>query len=132
MGYNSTVLEEMKEKVCLANLALARERLAVLTWGNASEIDRARGLVVIKPSGVPYDGMKPSDMVVVDLDGQVVEGRCRPSSDTPTHLVLYKAFPQIGGVVHTHSPHATAWAQAGRPIPNIGTTHAEPSTLTCP
>ena len=125
MGYNSTVLEKLKEKVCAANLALARARLAVLTWGNASEIDRARGLVAIKPSGVPYDGMKPSDMVVVDLDGKVVEGRYRPSSDTPTHLVLYRAFPQIGGVVHTHSPHATAWAQAGRPIPNIGTTHAD-------
>ena len=119
------MLEDLKERVCAANLALARERLAVLTWGNASEIDRARGLVVIKPSGVPYDGMKPSDMVVVGLDGKVVEGRYRPSSDTPTHLVLYKAFPQIGGVVHTHSPHATAWAQAGRAIPNIGTTHAD-------
>ena len=119
------MLEELKEKVCAANLALARARLAVLTWGNASAIDRARGLVAIKPSGVPYDGMKPSDMVVVDLDGKVVEGTYRPSSDTPTHLVLYRAFPQGGGVVHTHSPHATAWAQAGRPIPNIGTTHAD-------
>ena len=119
------MLEELKMRVCAANLALARERLAVLTWGNASEIDRERGLVVIKPSGVPYDGMKPSDMVVVDLDGRVVEGRYRPSSDTPTHLALYRAFPQIGGVVHTHSPHATAWAQAGRAIPNIGTTHAD-------
>ena len=119
------MLDDLKERVCAANLALARERLAVLTWGNASEIDRERGLVVIKPSGVPYDGMKPADMVVVDLHGKVVEGRFRPSSDTPTHLVLYKAFPQIGGVVHTHSPHATAWAQAGRSIPNIGTTHAD-------
>ena len=118
-------LEEIKARVCAANIALARARLAVLTWGNASEIDRARGLVVIKPSGVSYDGMEPSDMVVVDLDGHVVEGRYRPSSDTPTHLALYRAFPQIGGVVHTHSPHATAWAQAGRPIPNIGTTHAD-------
>ena len=119
------MLEETKERVCAANLALAREGLAILTWGNASEIDRERGLVVIKPSGVPYDGMKPSDMVVVDLDGKVVEGNYRPSSDTPTHLVLYKAFPSIGGVVHTHSVHATAWAQAGRSIPNIGTTHAD-------
>ena len=119
------MLEEIKERVCAANLALAREGLAILTWGNASEIDRERGLVVIKPSGVPYDGMKPSDMVVVDLDGKVVEGNYRPSSDTPTHLVLYKAFPSIGGVVHTHSVHATAWAQAGRSIPNIGTTHAD-------
>ena len=119
------MLEETKERVCAANLALAREGLAILTWGNASEIDRERGLVVIKPSGVPYDGMKPSDMVVVDLDGKVVEGNYRPSSDTPTHLVLYKAFPSIGGVVHTHSAHATAWAQAGRSIPNIGTTHAD-------
>ena len=119
------MLEELKERVCAANLALARERLAVLTWGNASEIDRARGLVVIKPSGVPYADMKPSDMVVVDLDGNVVEGRYRPSSDTPTHLVLYKAFPTIGGVVHTHSTHATAWAQAARAIPNLGTTHAD-------
>ena len=119
------MLDDLKERVCAANLALARERLAVLTWGNASEIDRERRLVVIKPSGVPYDGMKPSDMVVVDLHGNVVEGRFRPSSDTPTHLVLYREFPQIGGVVHTHSPHATAWAQAGRPIPNIGTTHAD-------
>ena len=119
------MLEDLKERVCAANLALARERLAVLTWGNASEIDRERGLVVIKPSGVPYDGMKPSDMVVVDLDGAVVEGRFRPSSDTPTHLVLYKAFPSVGGVVHTHSANATAWAQAARPIPNLGTTHAD-------
>ena len=119
------MLEEIKERVCAANLALARERLAVLTWGNASEIDRERGLVAIKPSGVPYSGMKPSDMVVVDLDGNVVEGQYRPSSDTPTHLVLYKAFPSIGGVVHTHSAYATAWAQAGRSIPNIGTTHAD-------
>ena len=119
------MLDDLKERVCAANLALARERLAVLTWGNASEVDRERGLVVIKPSGVPYADMKPSDMVVVDLDGKVVEGRYRPSSDTPTHLVLYRAFPQIGGIVHTHSPHATAWAQAGRAIPNIGTTHAD-------
>lgn len=125
MGYNSVVLEELKEKVCSANLALARERLAVLTWGNASEIDRDRGLVVIKPSGVPYKDMKPSDMVVVDLSGKVMEGKLRPSSDTPTHLALYRAFPEIGGVVHTHSTYATAWAQSARAIPNIGTTHAD-------
>ena len=119
------MLEKVKERVCAANLALAREGLAILTWGNASEIDRERGLVVIKPSGVPYSDMKPSDMVVVDMDGKVVEGRYRPSSDTPTHLVIYKAFTSIGGVAHTHSSHATAWAQAGRSIPNIGTTHAD-------
>ena len=119
------MLEKVKERVCAANLALAREGLAILTWGNASEIDRERGLVVIKPSGVPYSDMKPSDMVVVDMDGKVVEGRYRPSSDTPTHLVIYKAFTSIGGVAHTHSSHATAWAQAGRSIPNSGTTHAD-------
>ncbi len=119
------MLEELKEKVCAANLALVRHGLVTLTWGNASAIDRDKGLSVIKPSGVAYDTMSPDDMVVVDLDGKVVEGRYRPSSDTPTHLVLYKAFPTIGGVVHTHSPHATGWAQAGRPIPNLGTTHAD-------
>jgi len=99
--------------------------LVIFTWGNVSAIDRASGLVVIKPSGVSYDEMKASDMVVVDLDGKVVEGDLRPSSDTPTHVALYKAFPNIGGVVHTHSTFATAWAQAGRDIPNIGTTHAD-------
>ena len=119
------MLEELKEKVCAANLALVRHGLVTLTWGNASAIDRAKGLVVIKPSGVDYASMKPEDMVVVDMDGKVQEGRYRPSSDTPTHLVLYKAFPTIGGVVHTHSAHATAWAQAARPIPNLGTTHAD-------
>ena len=95
------------------------------TWGNVSGIDRESNLVVIKPSGVSYDAMKPSDMVVVDLNGKVVEGGLRPSSDTPTHVVLYKAFPHIGGIVHTHSTYATAWAQAGIDIPNIGTTHAD-------
>ncbi len=119
------MLEELKEKVCKANLELVRHGLVLLTWGNASAIDRPSGLVVIKPSGVSYDDMKPSDMVVVDLEGKVVEGNLRPSSDTPTHVVLYKAFPGIGGVVHTHSTYATAWAQAGRNIPNIGTTHAD-------
>lgn len=119
------MLEELKERVCAANLSLVRHGLVVLTWGNASAIDRERGLVVIKPSGVPYDAMAPEDMVVVDLEGRVVEGRFRPSSDTPTHLALYQAFKSVGGVVHTHSFHATAWAQAARPIPNLGTTHAD-------
>ena len=119
------MLEELKEKVCRANLDLVKHGLVIFTWGNVSAIDRESGLVVIKPSGVSYDGMKPSDMVVVDLEGNVVEGELRPSSDTPTHLVLYKAFKEIGGIVHTHSTYATAWAQAGRDIPNIGTTHAD-------
>lgn len=119
------MLEDLKEKVCRANLDLVRHGLVIFTWGNVSAIDRQSGLVVIKPSGVSYDNMKPSDMVVVDLDGKVVEGDLNPSSDTPTHLVLYKAFPEIGGVVHTHSTYATAWAQAGIDLPNIGTTHAD-------
>jgi L-ribulose-5-phosphate 4-epimerase len=119
------MLELLKEKVCEANLELVKHGLVIFTWGNVSAIDRATGLVVIKPSGVSYDNMKPSDMVVVDLDGKVVEGTLRPSSDTPTHVVLYRAFPEIGGVVHTHSTYATAWAQAGLDIPNIGTTHAD-------
>ena len=119
------MLEALKEKVFQANLDLVKHGLVIFTWGNVSGIDRESGLVVIKPSGVSYDIMKASDMVVVDLDGKVVEGDLNPSSDTPTHLVLYKAFPEIGGVVHTHSPYATAWAQAGIDIPNIGTTHAD-------
>ena len=119
------MLELLKEKVCEANLELVKHGLVIFTWGNVSAIDRATGLVVIKPSGVSYDNMKPSDMVVVDLDGKVVEGTLRSSSDTPTHVVLYRAFPEIGGVVHTHSTYATAWAQAGLDIPNIGTTHAD-------
>ena len=119
------MLEQLKEKVCKANLDLVKHGLVIFTWGNVSAIDRASGLVVIKPSGVSYDNMKPEDMVVVDLDGKVVEGDLNPSSDTPTHLVLYKAFPNIGGVVHTHSTFATAWAQAGRDIPSLGTTHAD-------
>ena len=119
------MLEELKDKVCRANLDLVRHGLVLFTWGNVSAIDRESGLVVIKPSGVSYDDMKPEDMVVVDLDGKVVEGRLNPSSDTPTHVVLYKAFPQAGGVVHTHSTYATSWAQAGLDIPNIGTTHAD-------
>jgi len=119
------MLEELKDKVCRANLDLVRHGLVIFTWGNVSAIDRSYGLVVIKPSGVSYDDMKPSDMVVVDLDGNVVEGDLNPSSDTPTHLALYRAFPEIGGIVHTHSTYATAWAQAGKDIPNIGTTHSD-------
>lgn len=118
-------LKELKEAVLEANLELARERLAILTWGNASGFDRAQGLLVIKPSGVPYATMKADDMVVTDLEGKVVEGRYRPSSDLATHLALVRAFPSAGGVVHTHSTHATAWAQAGEDIPAEGTTHAD-------
>ncbi|MBR7003855.1 MAG: L-ribulose-5-phosphate 4-epimerase [Bacteroidales bacterium] len=119
------MLEDLKEKVCKANLELVRHGLVIFTWGNASAIDRESGLVVIKPSGVSYDNMNPSDMVVVDLEGRIVEGCLKPSSDTPTHLVLYKAFQETGGIVHTHSTYATAWAQAGKSIPNIGTTHSD-------
>lgn len=119
------MLEDLKQKVFQANLDLVKHGLVIFTWGNVSGIDRESGLVVIKPSGVDYDTMKVSDMVVVDLDGNVVEGDLRPSSDTPTHLALYKAFSEIGGVVHTHSTYATAWAQAGIDLPNIGTTHAD-------
>lgn len=120
------MLEALKRQVCASNLQLVADGLVIQTWGNASGIDRARGLVVIKPSGVPYDGMKPEHMVVVSLKtGKVAEGSLRPSSDTPTHLVLYRAFPEIGGVVHTHSLYATAWAQARRKIPAYGTTQAD-------
>jgi len=119
------MLDELKDTVFKANLELVKHSLVIFTWGNVSGIDPATKLVVIKPSGVSYDKMKPSDMVVVNLDGEVVEGDLNPSSDTPTHLVLYKAFPEIGGIVHTHSTYATAWAQAGLDIPNIGTTHAD-------
>lgn len=119
------MLEDLREKVFRANLDLVKHGLVIFTWGNVSGIDRESGLVVIKPSGVSYDEMKASDMVVVDLDGNVVEGELRPSSDTPTHLVLYKAFPEIGGIVHTHSTFATAWAQAGMDIEPLGTTHAD-------
>ncbi len=120
------MLEYLKKKVYEANMDLVRHGLVIFTWGNVSGIDRERGLVVIKPSGVDYDTMTPDDMVVVDLHtGEVVEGSLRPSSDTPTHLVLYRAWPEIGGVVHTHSTYATAWAQAGIDLPNIGTTHAD-------
>ncbi len=120
------MLEELKEKVYKANLDLVRHGLVIFTWGNVSGIDREKGLVVIKPSGVDYNSMTADQMVVVDLHtGAVVEGSLRPSSDTPTHLVLYRAFPEIGGIVHTHSTYATAWAQAGKDLPNIGTTHAD-------
>ena len=112
------MLESLKKAVCQANLDLVKEGLVLRTWGNVSGVDRARGRMVIKPSGVPYDGMKPGQMVVVSLDtGKVVEGKFKPSSDTPTHLALYRAFEGIGGIAHTHSLFATAWAQAGRPIP---------------
>jgi L-ribulose-5-phosphate 4-epimerase len=119
------MLEFLKADVCEANLELVRKGLVLMTWGNASGIDRERGLVVIKPSGVRYDDMRPEDMVVVDLEGHVIEGAYKPSVDTPTHLVLYKAWPEIGGVVHTHSHYATSWAQACRAIPCLGTTHAD-------
>jgi L-ribulose-5-phosphate 4-epimerase len=120
------MLEELKAKVRQANLNLVKEGLVIQTWGNASAIDRERDLVVIKPSGVPYTGMKPEQMVVVSLEtGNIVEGRLNPSSDTPTHLVLYRAFKDIGGVVHTHSLYATAWAQARKGIPAYGTTQAD-------
>ena len=120
------MLEELKKNVLEANLLLPRYHLITFTWGNASGIDRERGLVVIKPSGVEYEGMQAEDMVVVRLDtGEVVEGKYRPSSDTPTHLELYRNYPNIGGVIHTHSSWATCWAQAGRDIPAYGTTHAD-------
>jgi L-ribulose-5-phosphate 4-epimerase len=116
---------QLKEAVFKANLDLVKHGLVVFTWGNASAIDRDAGLVVIKPSGVAYEAMKAEDMVVVDLDGKVVDGELKPSSDLATHLKLYKAFPEIGGIVHTHSQWATSWAQAGRSIPAYGTTHAD-------
>ena len=119
------MLEKLKQEVLEANLDLVKNNLVILTWGNVSALDRESGLVVIKPSGVSYDDMKAEDMVVVDLDGNIVEGDLRPSSDTPTHLAIYRHFPEVGGVVHTHSTYATAWAQAGLSIPNIGTTHAD-------
>ncbi len=118
-------IEVLKEAVFRANLDLVEHGLVIFTWGNVSGIDRERNLVVIKPSGVSYDNMKAADMVVTDMDGHVVEGSYKPSSDTATHLELYKAFPTIGGIVHTHSTFATAWAQAGCDIPIIGTTHAD-------
>jgi L-ribulose-5-phosphate 4-epimerase len=118
-------LRELKERVFKQNLELVKQNLVVLTWGNVSAIDRESGLVVIKPSGVDYSSMTAEDMVVVDLDGNRIEGRLNPSSDTPTHIELYKAFPNIGGVVHTHSINATSFAQAGKSITAFGTTHAD-------
>jgi L-ribulose-5-phosphate 4-epimerase len=119
------LLEALREEVLDANLELQRRDLVVYTFGNVSGISRADGLVVIKPSGVPYDRLRAADLVVTDLEGNVVEGSLRPSSDLATHLLLYRAFPSVGGVVHTHSTYATAWAQAGREIPCFGTTHAD-------
>lgn len=119
------MLEELKKRVYEENLRLKSSGLVILTWGNVSGIDREKGLVVIKPSGVPYSSMRESDMVVVNMDGKIVEGDLKPSSDLATHLELYKAFPKIGGVVHTHSTYAVAFAQAGRPLPPYGTTHAD-------
>jgi L-ribulose-5-phosphate 4-epimerase len=117
--------KELKEVVWQANLDLVKHGLVIFTWGNVSAIDRNEGIVAIKPSGISYDDMKPEDMVLLDMDGKVVEGKWKPSSDTATHLALYRAFEGIGGVVHTHSTFATSWAQAGCDIPNIGTTHAD-------
>ncbi len=119
------MLEELKKKVYEANILLPKYNLVTFTWGNVSEIDRESGLFVIKPSGVDYDTMTPDDMVVMDLEGNKVEGRLNPSSDTPTHVEIYRAFEKVGGVVHTHSSYATSWAQAGRSIPCYGTTHAD-------
>ncbi|MGN1117099.1 MAG: L-ribulose-5-phosphate 4-epimerase [Acutalibacteraceae bacterium] len=119
------MLERLKEEVLKANLLLPQFGLVTFTWGNVSGIDREKGLVVIKPSGVEYDTMTADDMVVTDLDGNVVEGKYKPSSDTPTHVELYKAFPNIGGIVHTHSRHATSFAQAHKNIPALGTTHGD-------
>lgn len=119
------MLEDLKNEVYEANLLLVKYGLVVLTWGNVSGIDRDKGLFVIKPSGVPYDKLKASDMVVMDLDGNKAEGDLNPSSDTPTHLELYRSFPDIGGVAHTHSSWACSWAQSGRDIPAYGTTHAD-------
>ncbi|MEK0166224.1 L-ribulose-5-phosphate 4-epimerase [Pseudescherichia vulneris] len=118
-------MQQLKQQVLAANLDLPRYGLVTFTWGNVSAIDRARGLVAIKPSGVSYDALKADDIVIVDLQGDVVEGTLRPSSDTATHLALYRRYPSLGGVVHTHSTHATAWAQAGLAIPALGTTHAD-------
>ncbi|MDD5935351.1 MAG: L-ribulose-5-phosphate 4-epimerase [Clostridiales bacterium] len=119
------MLEELKQRVYEANMELVKKGLVIYTWGNVSGIDPETKLVVIKPSGVDYDTMKPEDMVVLDLDGKIVEGEYRPSSDTPTHLELYKAYPSLGGIVHTHSTYAVTFAQAGLEIPPLGTTHAD-------
>ena len=119
------MLEELKQRVYEANMQLPAHGLVTFTWGNVSEIDRETGYFAIKPSGVPYEKLKPEDMVIMDLNGNKIEGKYNPSSDTPTHIELYKAFPEIGGIVHTHSSYATSWAQAGRDIPCYGTTHAD-------
>jgi L-ribulose-5-phosphate 4-epimerase len=119
------MLDRLRTEVLEANLEVVRRGLVIYTFGNASGVDREQGLVVIKPSGVPYDRMTPADMVVTDLDGRIVEGKLKPSSDLDTHTALYRAFPTIGGIVHTHSRHATAWAQARCEIPCFGTTHAD-------
>lgn len=119
------LLENLRREVCAANRDLERHRLVLMTWGNVSGIDRSQGLMVIKPSGVAYSDLTPDNMVVTDLTGKVVEGTLRPSSDAPTHLALYNVFREIGGITHTHSTHATMFAQAGRPIPCFGTTHAD-------
>lgn len=118
-------IEKLKQHVFQANLDLVKHGLVIFTWGNVSGIDREKEVVVIKPSGISYDDMKAEDMVVIDLNGNIMEGKLKPSSDTPTHVELYKAFPSVGGIVHTHSTYATAWAQSGCDIPNIGTTHAD-------
>lgn len=118
-------MQQLKQQVFAANLDLPRYGLVTFTWGNVSAIDRTRGLVAIKPSGVDYETMTVDDIVIVDMHGHVIEGSLRPSSDTATHLALYRRYPTLGGVVHTHSTHATAWAQAGLPIPALGTTHAD-------
>ncbi|MDA8062103.1 MAG: L-ribulose-5-phosphate 4-epimerase AraD [Actinomycetota bacterium] len=125
-------MNDLRAEVLEANLLLARHGLVTLTWGNVSGIDRDSGVMVIKPSGVPYEALQAEDLVAVDLDGAVVEGRLRPSSDTATHLVLYRSFPELGGVVHTHSTHATAFAQARRGLPVLGTTHADLTPLPVP
>ena len=119
------MLERLKEQVYLANMELPKRNLITFTWGNVSGFDKETGYFVIKPSGVEYEVLRPEDMVVMDLEGNKIEGKYKPSSDTPTHIELYKAFPQLGGIVHTHSSFATAWAQAGRDLPCYGTTHAD-------
>jgi L-ribulose-5-phosphate 4-epimerase len=119
------LLPDLRKAVLDANLELVRKGLVLYTFGNASAISRKKSLVVIKPSGVPYERLRPVDLVITDLNGKIVEGKLRPSSDLPTHLILYKSFPEIGGISHTHSEYATAWAQARRPVPCLGTTHAD-------
>lgn len=126
------MLDDLREEVCAANLALVAHGLVTLTWGNVSGLDHGRGIFAIKPSGVPYDTMTPGDMVLVDLDGTVVEGDLKPSSDTPTHRALYRAFDDVGGVTHTHSTHATVLCQARRELPCLGTTHADHFAGTVP